>query len=517
MQVGWCDRLTLDYNVEANYFGAASSNHLDAMLPYFPTMSSLLDSGRRRAAMPWGSPWYKDGYNAVDGFVSNGHPSYGTWNQDIEHVTCGPGNGLCPNGTGGYTGAQMPCAMGPWSNMVQWKDNSVRFEGALMAVPFVDYYEHTLNTTFLKTQAYPFLREMAEFYASYLRRNPSTDQYGVPLACAQEGCAYRQLGKSMAQEDTTIDLAFAEWSLRKAAAYAEVLGVAGPREAEYLTIASKLRSYPTTVDPNNGNRTCWSEAMETATQQSTPLHANYMYPIVQFAPLHPTNVVNLHSDSATLATARHTVWGQNQMSKWAPVNGLCLAWPAAAKVVDFWEPSSEFGATTLLNLLEGALNRTMQPNFWPSMDGGGVEQVGATQAVNDLLLQSVNRTLHFFPGWEPGPTVSFKKMRAPGAFVVSASLFNDTAPKPASAKALLRERKTTGADGAARTSRPRLDSVLATVLSEAGGDCIVAEFNDAAPQVTDAAGNSVNLNLLPGLPPRWTFHTTPNSHYTLVY
>lgn len=29
--VGWCDRLTLDYNVEANYFGAASSNHLDAV------------------------------------------------------------------------------------------------------------------------------------------------------------------------------------------------------------------------------------------------------------------------------------------------------------------------------------------------------------------------------------------------------------------------------------------------------------------------------------------------------
>jgi hypothetical protein len=53
-----------------------------------------------------------------------------------------------------------------------------------------------------------------------------------------------------------------------------------------------------------------------------------MYPIVQFAPMHPTNLVNLDSDAATLKLARQTVWGQNSMSKWAPVNGLCLAWPA---------------------------------------------------------------------------------------------------------------------------------------------------------------------------------------------
>jgi hypothetical protein len=46
--------------------------------------------------------------------------------------------------------------------------------------------------------------------------------------------------------------------------------------------------------------------------------------------------------------------------------------------------------------------RTMQPNLWPSMNGGGVEQVGATQAVNDMLCQSVNGKIHLFPGWEPG-------------------------------------------------------------------------------------------------------------------
>lgn len=147
-----------------------------------------------------------------------------------------------------------------------------------------------------------------------------------------------------------------------------------------------------------------------------------MYPIVQFAGIHPASTITLDSDPTTLQLARQTVWGQNFMSRWSPVNGLCLAWPLAAKIVDGGAPStSEFGTSTLLDAFEQALNRTMQPNLWPSMNGGGVEQVGATQACNDLFLQSVGGSLRFFPGWEPGAAVSFDRLRTIGAFLVSAS------------------------------------------------------------------------------------------------
>ena len=153
--VGWCDRLTLDYNVEANYFGAASSNHLDAMLPYFPTMTSMLESGKRRAKMSWSEPWSKHGYTNVSEYVSNGHPGLARWSTDMEHVNFGAGSvPHVPANMGNYKGAQMACAMGPWNNMAQWKDNAVRFDGALMAVPFVNYFEHTQDMAFLKDVAY---------------------------------------------------------------------------------------------------------------------------------------------------------------------------------------------------------------------------------------------------------------------------------------------------------------------------------------------------------------------------
>ena len=118
--------------------------------------------------------------------------------------------------------------------------------------------------------------------------------------------------------------------------------------------------------------------------------------------------------------------------------------------------------------MESALNRTMQPNLWPSMNGGGVEQVGATQAVNDLLCQSVNGKIHLFPGWEPHTAVSFRSIRTPGAFLVSAS----------------------------RSSAGTVSGV--SILSDVGGVCKLAGLKkpavktaaDAAVAVTcDAAGH----------------------------
>jgi len=187
--VGWCDRLTLDYNVEANYFGAASSNHLSAMEPYFPTMAPLLESGRRRASMSWLSPWAKHGYPNTSSYVSQGHPAFGRWMTDLEHVEIG-GRPAVPQELittkGHYKGAQMVCAMGPWANMGQWKDNAIRFDGALMAVPFVDYFEHTLDMAFLRDHAYPFLKPQAEFYADYVVPN-TRGTYDVPLVREKRG------------------------------------------------------------------------------------------------------------------------------------------------------------------------------------------------------------------------------------------------------------------------------------------------------------------------------------------
>ena len=44
------------------------------------------------------------------------------------------------------------------------------------------------------------------------------------------------------------------------------------------------------------------------------------------------------------------------------------------------------------------------------------------EAVNSLLLLSVEGFLRFFPGWPPGEPAAFQRLRATGAFVVNGSV-----------------------------------------------------------------------------------------------
>ena len=51
-----------------------------------------------------------------------------------------------------------------------------------MAVPYVDYFEHTMDMGFLREWGYPFLKPQAEFYAS----------------CEQHACGAARAGCSSA-------------------------------------------------------------------------------------------------------------------------------------------------------------------------------------------------------------------------------------------------------------------------------------------------------------------------------
>ena len=167
-----------------------------------------------------------------------------------------------------------------------------------------------------------------------------------------------------------------------------------------------------------------------STAEVAPFVTNYMYPIVHFAAIHPCGLVGLHTDTLAnrggsthdqmLAKATNTVWGDNDRSKWRPENGFCLAWPSATRITNGSAPGR---ASALLDRYEAALKTTMQPNFWPDMGGGGLEQAGAAVAVDELLLQSHEGFLALFPAWERGVhAASFTTLRARGAFLVSAAI-----------------------------------------------------------------------------------------------
>ena len=489
--VGWSDDVTLDYNVEANFYGAASSNHPEAMWPYFPTLTALIPIGQQRASLSW--------------WGQGGHESAGFYGQMTEAMGCNcnnyfhcyrQGNGQrCPDGFGGFEGIEIPSAIGGFVDMHCSHDSAMRSTAAMAAQPYVDYFEHTMDAKFLRQQAFPFIKQVALFYASYAQHDASTDTFGFPLACAQEICNGRQQGGYHPQRSPTIDLSYAQYIFSKAVAWGQQLGEDPALLSDWTHIAAKLAPYPTTTLPTtqhpwcaDSNCTGFSEATNTDTNTSAVMPANFMWPIANFAPIHPTGQVSLDADNATKTIARNTVWLVNNFSGWHPVNGICLAWPSAARLMDKHDPYP-FGPEKMLDTWAQALNKTMQRNFWPSMGGGGLEQVGATQAVNELLLQSYQGVIRLFPGWPLGEPASFTTLRAVGAFLVSAAV-----------------------DSAGHVGP-------VTILSEFGGVCTVVSPWARAIQVEGRGPNGgvpVTVKAVDGYRDRWQFSTENGFTYVVT-
>ena len=149
------------------------------------------------------------------------------------------------------------------------------------------------------------------------------------------------------------------------------------------------------------------------------------YPIVYFNAMHPGEDIDLESDPGLVAIGQNTVDLVNQYNAWSPTNGMCLAWPSAARVVT--------NASYVLERFQMAANSTMMNNFLPyivnhpnSGYGCNMENSGATVAVNDLLVsvhgQDAASTAWFLAGgWPAGEPVAFRQIRLRGGVLASAT------------------------------------------------------------------------------------------------
>jgi hypothetical protein len=144
---------------------------------------------------------------------------------------------------------------------------------------------------------------------------------------------------------TETSQAYARYVFEKAGTWGQELGENGTALARWAHIAANLQPYPITNMPTSKFEWCassncsgWSEATNTDTNTPAVMPANYMWPIANFAPVHPTGQVTLDADAATKTVARNTIHMVNSFSGWHPVNGICLAWPSAARMMDKHQP-----------------------------------------------------------------------------------------------------------------------------------------------------------------------------------
>jgi hypothetical protein len=126
----------------------------------------------------------------------------------------------------------------------------------------------------------------------------------------------------------------------------------------------------------------------------------------------PAGGIGLGSDRELLEIARNTLV---ELNRWEDYNAFPTFYAAAARLGH--DPAE------ILRHLNGEIRKHAYPNLYIYYGGGGIECCsGVPGCLNEMLLQSHEGILRFFPVWERDKDAEFYKLRAYGAFLVSASL-----------------------------------------------------------------------------------------------
>ena len=162
------------------YWSVATANHPELVLSYAATImdSQLVPLARQRAALPdWSHGGWPDQFGAeVMGMSCGPTPD---WDHDFG----------CAPGFGGFKGFAFVSCTGPFDGMACCFDDGTRFVAGMVATPLINYYDATLDSSFLSQTLLPYLNGVADFYTSYAVRNASSGRMDLPFTCAQEICS----------------------------------------------------------------------------------------------------------------------------------------------------------------------------------------------------------------------------------------------------------------------------------------------------------------------------------------
>jgi hypothetical protein len=130
----------------------------------------------------------------------------------------------------------------------------------------------------------------------------------------------------------------------------------------------------------------------------------------------PAGAIGLGSDNELLGIALNTL---TELNRWEDYNAFPTFYAAAARL--------GYDPKVILTRLNEELRKHTYDNMYIYYGGGGIECCsGVPACVNEMLLQSHEGILRFFPAWDKTKDASFYNLRAYGAFLVSGKIENGT-------------------------------------------------------------------------------------------
>ena len=292
----------------------------------------------------------------------------------------------------GWKGVHFPVCIGPWGLSPENPDGDwgQRSNAAYAALNFIWYWQYTQDVEFLRQTIYPYLREVAEFWDDYLKFE--NGRYVIYNDSIHEG--------SGPDFNPVLSLGLVRTLFKNMLSTSVELGVDADRRAKWQDILDKLSAFP--LQERDG-RTVFrysEKGMEWC--DGNTLGIQHIF---------PAGAIGLDSEPQLLEISRNMI---DAMHRWTDNNGFSSWYSACARI--------GYDPKRILAGLRHECDTRSAPNLLLQYGGGGIENCSGFLAINEMLLQSHEGVIRFFPCWPKDMDARFGTLRAAGAFLVSAEL-----------------------------------------------------------------------------------------------
>jgi hypothetical protein len=320
------------------------------------------------------SPCYNEIFT-TSRFVRNWGDSQDMWKQIIEHWM--PGAKDNARAMFGMPGMFITHGYLPPVKPDKYVHTTITLElclGTMAQIvrPAWDEWDYGGDTSFLRKECYPIMKEMALFYAAYAKKGSDGYYHVIPSMEEERWGIYPEFSRN---KDVISSLTMFRWGLTRAAAAAEFLGIDQQLSKEWRKEASLIVPYPTWKKPEG----------------------------VIFAGMPDVEPMHLPGDHFGDAASYPTLLADE-------IN------------LDSPEEQKAMMIRTVKTLPSGSTNGTLlllgiMPD--PAISRRGIS--GANSVPDpETLLNSRSGRIHLFPLTAPAAEIAFHNFQASGGFLVSA-------------------------------------------------------------------------------------------------